>query len=169
MQYKRYACIIDSAEQRLQITEAEQGLLMEHPATVDPISVPDECLAVRIAQCSSRLQRHVCGDGCLVMKMRPEECRRIGFEPNLRTLAALPPGTRHLLVHCKKHFPRPLPVPNVPPKAHVVIDTKRMVRYSAPRDDGYVNACHPVYAHVWGANTDLQVLHGKGMAWIYRY
>ena len=153
--------------EHLVVEKFERRLSVEHPATIDPTTVPDECMAVRIARCSGCLQRHVCGDGCLLRKCKPGRCRKRGMDPTLQALAALPEPVRTRWIECKKHFPRVVPFRNTPPRAHVVMDVKRMIRYNAPRDDGYVNACQPVFAHVWGANTDFQILHGEGMRVAY--
>ena len=136
----------------MDLVEEEYRLMSEHPSVIDPSTVSDECLAVRIARCSAVLQKHECNDACLVRIQTKEHCIRRGFDPTRQALATVPRGLRLELTKCKRNFPRFVPANNRPPRAHVVRDFSGIVRYNGPRDDGYVNACQPMFAHAWGAN-----------------
>lgn len=91
------------------------------------------------------------------------ECRKKGFIPGVTKIKDLTKDQIKELLKCKKNFPKTVPAEFGQLKAHVTIDYTKIVRYHGPRDDEYINACHPIISHLWNANTDLQILHGEGM------
>lgn len=125
---------------------------------IDPSTVSDECLPVRLSKCAEALQEHTCTDACLVRKITAEQIRRRGLDPATVTEEQL-----REFIKCKKNFPKVVPEGFGELKAHVMLDFNKIVQYHPPRDQPYVNNYHPVIMHLWGANTDLQILHGKGM------
>ena len=112
---------------------------------------------MRLSKCAECLQEHTCNEACLVRKFTAEQIRRRGIDLNAITAESL-----RELMKCKKNFPKIVPDGFGELRAHVMLDFNKIVQYHPPRDQGFVNNYHPVFMHYWGANTDLQILHGKG-------
>ena len=134
-----------------------------HPSQIDPSTVSDECLHVRLAKCAQSLQQHVCNDACLVRKLNMRQMKELNFDPSKQTLEDIPETIRSLIVKCKKNFPKVVPEGVGELQAHVLQGYNKIISYAPPRDNPYINNYHPVFLHFWGANIDLQILHGKGM------
>ena len=141
------------------LVEENYELKTTHASFIDPSTVSDECLPTRLARCAECLQEHTCNESCLVRKLNPQDVRRrridLSKKPTAEQVAEL--------LKCKKNFPKVVPEGVGELKAHVLKDFNKIIRYNPARDDGFVNNYHPVLLHLWGANMDLQVLHGKGM------
>lgn len=134
-----------------------------HPSEVDPSKVPPELLGVRLAKAAD-LQMHTCSDeSCLVKRFSAAELKKRGFDPDKFNAKDLSAVDLKLLMRCKKNFPRTVPSEFGEMRAHVIKDFNGVVKYHGPRDDEFVNGTHPVLQHVWGANTDMQMIHSKGM------
>jgi hypothetical protein len=127
----------------------------------NPTSIKTEDVAERIARAIRDFQIHECRFGSCHKKVMsvvdavkkkirpPADWSNMTYEEKMR------------LSECSKHFPKPV-YNTTDPKAHVTVDFNHNVTYHPPRDNGWVNNYHPVIAHLWGANTDYQVIH-KGM------
>ena len=144
------------------MADEEYKIKTTHAAFVDPSTVSDECLPMRLSRCAECLQEHTCNEGCLVRKLNPTQMRRRGFDPAKDQISDLTPEVMAQLMKCKKNFPKIVPEGAGELQAHVIMDFNKIVRYNPPRDNPYINNFHPVFMHLWGANTDLQVMHGKG-------
>jgi len=131
---------------------------------IDPMSVSLNGLPARLSQCAD-LQTHKCGENCLIRKWSVLQCKKMGFDPTKDKIKDLSKKQMKELMKCKKNFPKTVPAEFGQLKAHVTIDYTKIVRYHGPRDDEYINACHPMISHLWNANTDLQILHGEGMTY----
>jgi hypothetical protein len=88
--------------------------------------------------------------------------RRRGFDPAKDKISDLDNEKLKELMKCKKNFPKIVPEGAGVLQAHVIMDFNKIVRYNPPRDNPFINNFHPVFMHLWGANTDMQVLHGEG-------
>ena len=141
--------------------EEEERYKTPDPSTVDPTSVSFNCLPARLSQCAE-LQRHRCSSNCLLHKWTKLECKKRGFDPDTQKVSDLRPDQIPALFTCKKRFPKIVPDGFAPLRAHVVMKFTKIVEYHPPRDDAMINGCHPMIAHMWNANTDLQILHGQG-------
>lgn len=148
-------------EELREIREEEQRYKNGQPSMIDPMSVSLNCLPARLAQCAE-LQRHTCGEHCLIRKWSLLQCKKKGWDPLKTKIKDLKKEQIKELLKCKKNFPKTVPAEFGQLKAHVTIDYTKIVRYHGPRDDEYINACHPMISHIWSANTDLQILHGEG-------
>ena len=151
-----------SEDEREALREEEKLYESDDASAVDPLSVSIQGLPARLSQCS-KLQMHRCTENCLIRKWSVLQCTMKGFDPRKDKVKDLPDGLLRELMKCKKNFPRTVPAEFGETRAHVVLDYTKIVKYHPPRDDPMVNNYHPMIAHVWGANTDIQILHGQGM------
>ena len=148
------------------VREEENRYLNTDASSVDPMSVSLNCLPARLSQCSE-LQRHKCGEGCLIRKWSLLQCKQKGFDPTKQNVKDLTEDQIRELMKCKKNFPKTVPAGFGEHKAHVIMDYNKIVRYHPPRDDPMINNYNPIVAHLWNANTDMQILHGEG-TWVVR-
>ena len=151
-----------SDEERRDLEEEEKRYDSPDASAIDPLTVSLQGLPARLSQCAE-LQRHRCTENCLIKRWSVAECKKKGFDPSRQKIKDLSPEQIRELMKCKKHFPKTVPSEFGETKAHVVMDYSKIVRYHPPRDDPMINNCHPMIAHLWGANTDIQILHGQGM------
>ena len=155
-------CHLYSPEEQLAVVEEEKRYTGTDASSTDPMSVSFNCLPARISQCSE-MQRHRCGEGCLIRKWSLLQCKQKGFDPTKQHVKDLTQDQVRELMKCKKNFPKTVPVEFGQQKAHVIMDYTKIVRYNPPRDDPMINNYNPMIAHYWNANTDVQMLHGEGM------
>ena len=159
------ACILSSIseEEKRRLAEEEFMLMHTHSSIIDPESVSDEALPLRLAKCAEHLQSHQCNDSCLVRKLTSRQLQSLSFDPTKDTLEDVSEEIRGLIVKCRKDFPKRVPDGVGELAAHVLKTYKKCIMYFPPRDHPFVNNYHPIFLHLWAANIDLQILHGKGM------
>jgi len=146
------------------IEEMIETLHRVHPSLIDPTTVVPELLGDRLSKAAD-IQKHVCSDeSCLVKRFSVAELKKRGFDPDNFKVKDLCPADVQVLMRCKKNFPKTVPSEFGEMRAHVIKDFDGIVKYNCPRDDEYVNGTHPVIEHVWGANTDMQMIHSKGLS-----
>lgn len=119
-------------------------------------------LAERLSRASQEVQTHECfPKSCLKKRVNNAFIRSVGLDPKTLDPTHLSDQQLRQLYKCKKRFPRDGTPEELGGRlaAHSVVDSTGIVTYHPCRDNGYTNNYHPVYLHVWAANTDMQVLH----------
>jgi len=146
--------------------ELADTIAQRHASEVVCTDVPACLLAERLAQASQELQTHECfARSCLKRRVTNAVLRQANIDPRTVDPTRLSKEQLKELYRCKKRFPRDAAPAELGGclAAHCLVDTSGTVTYHPCRDNGYTNNYQPVYLHVWGANTDMQVLHKPSM------
>lgn len=147
------------SDEKLERSNLLREIRNTHPAEIDPLKIEDWALPYRLAK-AAELQEHVCNDYCLVHRWSRTELKRRGFDPDKFDASLLTPSTVQELMRCKKGFPKKVPAKL---QSIAVRQTDGIIKYEPVRDDPFINNFHPLFLHVWAANTDMQLLHPKGV------